>query len=178
MEIIRTLKIDTPLGSMMAAGTKEGIYLLEFSDGNTGEKDLEKLSQSLGMPYKAGENRHLRILRKQLKEYFRGKRKGFSVSLVTPGTEFQKSVWQSLMKIPYGKTISYNEQARLLNNPGAIRAVGHANGDNPIAIVIPCHRVIGADGSLTGYGGGLERKKWLIDHEKKHSGQAVEGTLF
>ncbi len=163
---------------MRAAATKEGICLLEFSEGDSVKNGLDHVSRVLGMPAKEGENRHLRRLRRQLKEYFRGKRKEFSVAVVTPGTDFQQSVWQSLRKIPYGKTISYHEQAKLLNNPDAIRAVAHANGDNRIAIVIPCHRVIGTDGSLIGYGGGLERKKWLIDHEKKYSGQAVEGTLF
>ncbi len=176
--MIKTLEIETPLGSMRAAATREGVCLLEFTAGSSGRNELDILSQTLGMPLKEGGNRHLRILRRQLKEYFKGKRKEFSVALVTPGTEFQKSVWKSLQNIPYGKTISYIEQARLLKNPEAIRAVAHANGDNRIAIVIPCHRVIGADGSLTGYGGGLERKRWLIDHEKKNSGQAVEGTLF
>jgi len=103
---------------------------------------------------------------KQLSEYFKGERKEFFLNLEPMGTDFQKSVWHQLEKIPYGKTTSYGEIADALGKPGASRAVGSANGKNPIAIVIPCHRVIGSDGSLTGYGGGLWRKEWLIGFEK------------
>ena len=176
--MIKTSNIDTPLGLMRAAATKEGVCLLEFGEGDSAKNSLDHVSKMLGMPVKEGVNRHLRMLRRQLNEYFRGKRKDFSIKLVTPGTEFQISVWKSLQEIPYGKTISYLDHARILKNPEAVRAVAHANGENRIVIVIPCHRVIGADGNLIGYGGGLERKRWLIDHEKKNSGQAVEGTLF
>ena len=176
--MIKKLLIDTPLGTMSAAATKEGICFLQFCEGSAHDDGLDSLSTLFGLPVREGENRHLRRLRKQLKEYFNGKRKEFSLSLLTQGTEFQKSVWQSLQKIPYGKTISYLEHAKMINNPEATRAVAHANGENRVAIVIPCHRVIGSDGNLVGYGGGLERKRWLIDHEKKHSGQAIEGTLF
>lgn len=163
---------------MTAAATKEGVCLLEFSGDDWRDFQFEYLSRKFGMPVKEGENRHIRKLKRQLKEYFTGKRKEFTVSLLTEGTEFQESVWDSLRKIPYGATITYQAQARMIRNEGAIRAVAHANASNRLAILIPCHRVIGADGSLTGYGGGLERKKWLIEHEKKFSGQPVEGTLF
>ena len=98
--------------------------------------------------------------------------------MVTPGTEFQQSVWKGLQKIPYGDTISYHEQATALNNTNATRAVAQANASNRIAIVIPCHRVIGADGTLVGYGGGLERKRWLLIHERKNSGKPGELNLF
>jgi O-6-methylguanine DNA methyltransferase len=94
------------------------------------------------------------------------------------GSDFQKSVWKALIQIPYGETRSYKQQSIFLGNEKAIRAVAGANGDNGIAIIIPCHRVIGEDGSLTGYGGGLQRKKWLLDHERKHSGKAGQGELF
>ena len=102
----------------------------------------------------------------QLKNYFWGKRKDFDLPLDPNGTDFQKSVWNELVKIPYGKTTSYLALARKLNNEKAIRAVGTSNGQNPIGIIIPCHRVIGSDGSLTGYAGGLSRKKWLLEHEQ------------
>jgi methylated-DNA-[protein]-cysteine S-methyltransferase len=102
---------------------------------------------------------------RQLGEYFAGTRREFDLPLRLQGTEFQQRVWQVLGQIPYGSTWSYGEQAKRLNNPKASRAVGLANGRNPISIVVPCHRVIGADGSLTGYGGGLERKQWLLAHE-------------
>ena len=103
---------------------------------------------------------------KQLDEYFKGKRRTFFLNLQPAGTDFQRSVWRQLGKIPYGETVSYSEIAGAIGKPEACRAVGSANGRNPIALVIPCHRVIGSDGSLTGYGGGLWRKEWLLRHEK------------
>lgn len=176
--MIKTAVIETPIGEMKAAAVKEGICLLTFADSHSLGSELEELARIFNTGIVAGSNWHLWTLKRQLKEYFRGKRKVFSLKLAVPGTDFQKEVWKGLQEIPYGSTISYHEQAERLNNPGAIRAVGHANGSNRIAIVIPCHRVIGADGSLTGYGGGLERKRWLIDHEKKYSGKPVDGILF
>jgi O-6-methylguanine DNA methyltransferase len=176
--MIKTIKIETPLGEMIAGATDEGVCLLEFSDRrmlNTEYKDLIRL---LNTTLEEGENKHLRNLRNQLKEYFEGKRKEFSVSLITPGTEFQQAVWKELLNIPYGSTRSYQEQAVALNRPDSVRAVANANGMNRISIVIPCHRVIGTDGHLTGYGGGLKRKKWLLDHEKKYSGKAIDLSLF
>ena len=103
---------------------------------------------------------------KQIDEYFKGQRKEFFLNLQPEGTDFQRLVWKRLEKIPYGETVSYSEIADAIGRPGAYRAVGSANGRNPIALVIPCHRVIGSDGSLTGYGGGLWRKEWLLRHEK------------
>jgi AraC family transcriptional regulator of adaptative response/methylated-DNA-[protein]-cysteine methyltransferase len=176
--MIKTTVIETPIGEMAAAATKDGICLLEFIENRILSSEFENLASKFNMDVKSGVNRHLRALKKQLKEYFKGKRKEFSVSLVTPGTEFQQAVWDVLRKIPYGTTISYLEQAKLIKNPGAVRAVASANGSNPVAIIIPCHRVIGSGGALIGYGGGLERKRWLIVHEKKYSGQPVNGTLF
>lgn len=102
---------------------------------------------------------------RQLKEYFAGKRREFDLPLRMAGTEFQQRVWRELTKIPFGETRSYGQLAKRLNNPNGSRAVGLANGRNPIAIIVPCHRVIGADGSLTGFGGGIERKEWLLSHE-------------
>jgi AraC family transcriptional regulator of adaptative response/methylated-DNA-[protein]-cysteine methyltransferase len=177
-KMIKTTTIETPLGEMAAAASREGIYLLEFSDRMNLSTEFENIARIINTTVEQGSNKHLRMLKKQLKEYFKGKRKEFSLPLVTPGTEFQQTVWNTLRKIPYGTTISYLEQAKIINKPGAVRAVASANGSNHIAIIIPCHRVIGSDGNLIGYGGGLERKKWLIDHEKKHSGQPVDGTLF
>jgi len=176
--MIKTIKIETPLGEMITGATDEGVCLLEFSDRrmlNTEYKDLIRL---LNTTLEEGENKHLRNLRNQLKEYFEGKRKEFSVSLITPGTEFQQAVWKELLNIPYGSTRSYQEQAVALNRPDSVRAIANANGMNRISIVIPCHRVIGTDGHLTGYGGGLKRKKWLLDHEKKYSGKAIDLSLF
>ena len=176
--MIVTANFETPVGLMVAGAVEEGICLLEFSDRrmlNTEYKDLARL---LKTTIEDGENKHTREIRKQLGEYFAGKRKEFTVPLITPGTMFQQAVWKELQKIPFGSTRSYQEQAEILNKPDAIRAVANANGMNRIAIVIPCHRVIGSDGSLTGYGGGLKRKKWLLNHEKQYSGQAIDLELF
>jgi len=178
LKMIKTTIMETPLGEMAAAATKEGICLLAFSAKQVFETEYNNLAWLFNTTVKPGGNKHLRALKKQLKEYFKGNRKEFSLSVVTPGTEFQQTAWEVLRKIPYGTTISYLEQAKLINNPGAVRAVANANGSNRIAIIIPCHRVIGSDGNLVGYGGGLERKRWLIDHERRYSGKPVEGTLF
>jgi len=163
---------------MIAGAVDDGICLLEFSDRrmlNTEYRDLEKYLRTTIIE---GESRHFITIRKQLEEYFEGTRKEFSVPLVTPGSPFQQAVWKELMNIPYGTTRSYYQQSVALEKPESIRAVANANGMNRISIIIPCHRVIGSDGHLTGYGGGLKRKKWLLDHEKKHSGIATDQLLF
>lgn len=116
--------------------------------------------------------------KRQLKEYFAGKRKEFDLPIHQEGTEFQQRVWNELMKIPYGETISYHQLAERLGDVKSIRAAGSANGGNKISIIVPCHRVIGADGSLTGYAGGLWRKEWLLNHEAKHSGKEMQMGLF
>jgi AraC family transcriptional regulator, regulatory protein of adaptative response / methylated-DNA-[protein]-cysteine methyltransferase len=176
--MIKITKIETPLGEMIAGSTKDGVCLLEFSDRKSLSSEYHEITKLLGSDIESGSNKHIRMLKKQLKEYFKGKRKEFSLILLTPGTEFQQTVWKNLEKIPYGNTISYQEQAEAMNNPEGARAVASANASNRIAIIIPCHRVIGSDGNLVGYGGGLKRKKWLLDHEKKFSGQAVDLELF
>src|SRR5664279_30744 len=176
--MIYTITMETPLGEMVAGATDEGVCLLEFHDRRilpTEYKDLERL---LKTTFEEGENRHLKSLKKQLKEYFNGKRKEFSIPLLIPGSQFQQAVWKELQNIQFGSTRSYQQQAKALNMPDSIRAVANANGLNRIAILIPCHRVIGSDGRLTGYGGGIRRKKWLLDHERKYSGQPVDLTLF
>jgi AraC family transcriptional regulator, regulatory protein of adaptative response / methylated-DNA-[protein]-cysteine methyltransferase len=176
--MIALTKIETELGIMIAGAVEEGICLLEFSDRRMLNTEYRDLSRYLKTEIKEGENKHFKTLIKQLNEYFEGNRKEFSLPLVTPGTEFQQSVWKELMRIPYGTTRSYLEQSVALGKPGSIRAVANANGMNRISIIIPYHRVIGSDGHLTGYGGGLKRKKWLLDHEKKYSGQSIDITLF
>lgn len=176
--MITTTKIETELGIMVAGAVDEGICLLEFSDRRMLNTEYKDLARYFKTTIEEGENKHFNSLRKQLKEYFEGKRKEFSVPLSTPGTDFQKRVWKELMNIPYGTTRSYMEQSVALGIPESIRAVANANGMNRVSIIIPCHRVIGSDGQLTGYGGGLKRKKWLLDHEKKHSGKPVDLLLF
>jgi AraC family transcriptional regulator of adaptative response/methylated-DNA-[protein]-cysteine methyltransferase len=176
--MIKTTKIQTPLGEMVAGATDEGICLLEFNEGRKVPAEYNDLLKFMDATIEDGDNNHLRILKKQLKEYFEGKRKEFTIPVITLGTDFQKAVWKELQNIPFGATVSYLELAVALNRPDSVRAVANANGMNRISILIPCHRVIGSDGRLVGYGGGLKRKKWLLDHEKKYSGQAVDLYLF
>lgn len=176
--MIKITKIETPLGEMVAGATEEGVCLLEFSDRRMLPTEYKDLLRLLKTTLEDGENRHLKTLRKQLKEYFDGKRKEFTIPLVAPGTEFQQVVWKELQNIQFGTIRTYLEQAMTLNRPDSVRAVANANGMNRISIIIPCHRVIGSDGHLMGYGGGLKRKKWLLDHEKKYSGKAIDLSLF
>jgi O-6-methylguanine DNA methyltransferase len=176
--MINIIKIETPLGEMVAGATDGGVCLLEFNDRRMLPTEYKDLKRLLNTTIEDGKNLHLENLKKQLKEYFEGRRKEFTVPLVTPGTDFQQSVWKELQHIQFGSTRSYQEQAIALNSPDSVRAVANANGMNRISILIPCHRVIGSDGRLTGYGGGLKRKKWLLDHEKKYSGKAIDLSLF
>jgi len=164
-QVILTTRILTPLGPMLAGATAQGICLLEFVDRRMLETQVERLNKLLQAEFVPGFNPHLDKLHTQLGEYFQGKRQVFDLSLVLPGSAFQCQVWEGLQTIPYGTTRSYKEQATLIGHPDAVRAVAKANGDNRIAILIPCHRVIGSDGSLTGYGGGLWRKQYLLDLE-------------
>ena len=163
--IILISRLTTPIGPMFVCATDTGICLLEFVDRRMLETEFRDLQRVLKAKIITGENKHIERLKEELAEYFDNKRKTFSVHLHTPGTDFQNLVWQGLLKIPYGETTSYKAQAQKIGKPKAVRAVGTANGYNRIAIIIPCHRVVGSDGNLTGYGGGLERKQWLLQHE-------------
>jgi AraC family transcriptional regulator of adaptative response/methylated-DNA-[protein]-cysteine methyltransferase len=162
-------RIETPLGPMIACANEQGVYLLEFTDRRMLETELKELSDELDTPIIQGNNPHFIQLKRQLDEYFEGRRTEFTVPLITEGTEFQKQAWKYLATIPYGSTVSYKHQATGLSNAAAVRAIARANGMNRIAILIPCHRVVGENGDLTGYAGGLWRKKWLLDLEKKHA---------
>jgi len=163
--IILIDRITTPIGPMFVCSTENGICLLEFTDRRMLETEFEDLQKRLDAVILPGENDHIQQLKQELAEYFQGERKSFEVALDTPTTPFRQKVWDMLVQIPYGKTASYKEQAIKIGNPNAVRAVANANGQNRVAIVIPCHRVIGSDGSLTGYAGGLDRKKWLLELE-------------
>ena len=165
--IILIQRITTPLGPMFVCATEKGICMLEFVDRKMLETEFKDLQRLLKATILIGENEHIKQTQKELKEYFEGKRTTFEVALDMPGTAFQQSVWQELTQIPCGTTRSYQEQAVALNKPKAVRAVASANGYNRISIIVPCHRIIGKDGQLRGYGGGLERKQWLLDHERK-----------
>ncbi|MDP1726959.1 MAG: methylated-DNA--[protein]-cysteine S-methyltransferase [Bacteroidota bacterium] len=166
--MISITELETPLGTMFACATEHGVCLLEFTDRLKLETEFKSLAKLLNSDIIQGENKHFEVLKMQLNEYFEGNRKSFTVALYTPGTEFQQAVWAALQNITYGTTHTYKQQAMALKKPGAIRAVAHANGTNRISIIIPCHRVIGANGNLTGYSGGLWRKKWLLDLEKEN----------
>jgi AraC family transcriptional regulator of adaptative response/methylated-DNA-[protein]-cysteine methyltransferase len=165
-------EIDTPLGAVIAAATPTHLVLLEFAERPMVAAQLARLEDRLGCAQTPGESLVLALLRVQLGEYFAGERREFDVPLRAPGTEFQESVWLALQTIPCGVTRSYSDVAKAIGRPTAVRAVAAANGDNRIAILIPCHRVIGANGTLTGYGGGLWRKRRLLDLEA-----GVEGLL-
>jgi len=167
-QVINITRLETPVGPMFVCGTEKGICLFDFTDRRMLETEFKEITKYFDAVILPGENKHFSLLKKEIDEYFEGKRQNFTVPLDAPGTKFQKSVWNVLKKIPYGQTISYKGQATILKKPEAVRAVANANGHNRISIIIPCHRVIGEDGSLTGYGGGLWRKKWLLDFEKKN----------
>ncbi|MFZ2053268.1 MAG: methylated-DNA--[protein]-cysteine S-methyltransferase [Candidatus Aminicenantales bacterium] len=143
----------SPIGAIEIIGTEQGITALNFIRRKPRQE--------------TGEHPFLKEAAAQVEEYFRGQRKKFSLKLHLQGTEFQKNVWRELLRIPYGRTASYGEVAAALGRPQAGRAIGQANHRNPIAIVIPCHRIIGGDGRLVGYGAGLWRKQWLLAHEQK-----------
>ncbi len=175
--VINIVRFTTPLGPMFACATDSGVCLVEFTNRKMLETEFKDLMKRLNAVILPGANSHLEQVQKELNEYFDGKRKIFTIPLHTPGTEFQQKVWEALKEIPYGETRSYKQQAIRLNNPKAVRAVASANGNNRVAIIIPCHRVIGENGDLTGYAGGLSRKRWLLDHEKKYSGKSVQGKL-
>lgn len=168
-QLIKITRILTPLGPMLAGATEEGICLLEFIDRKMLETQLKRLKKSLKAEFLPGTNRKFDELNLQMNEYFNGKRKKFTIPLIILGSSFQKKVWSVLQEIPYGETRSYKEQAKILGNPDAVRAIGKANGDNRISIIIPCHRVIGSNGELVGYGGGLWRKQYLLDLESQYA---------
>jgi len=152
IEDLRFAYYRSPIGTLEICGTEEYIISVHFLDSNP-EQDSQVFTL-------------LEHCYQQLDEYFSHKRQKFDLPLMRQGTSFQKSVWEKLAEIPYGTTISYLEIAKRVGSPKAVRAVGAANGKNPIAIIIPCHRVIGANGKLIGYGGGLWRKEWLLKHEQ------------
>ena len=160
--------VETPLGAMIAAEWQGGLAMLEFFDRRMLATQFRRLGRLLSCTFEMRETALFGRVRAQLAEYFDGRRGSFDVPLMTAGTDFQQRAWTALLTIPAGVTRSYKEQARAIGQPAAVRAVARANGDNRIAIVIPCHRVIGSDGALTGYGGKLWRKKALLEIERRN----------
>src|SRR4030095_126634 len=168
-ECIVTSLYESPLGPIIIGATSKGLCLAEFTDRRMLEFQVKTLHTRFDGAVVPGTNDFIKQAETELKEYFSGNLKKFKVKLVYPGTEFQQNVWNELIKIPYGETISYAELAKRVGIPGAVRAVGTANGMNRIGIIIPCHRVVNKSGKLGGYGGGVWRKQWLLDLENSKS---------
>jgi methylated-DNA-[protein]-cysteine S-methyltransferase len=160
-DLMKYTYLDSPLGSLLAVRDADGITGLYLP---TGKRPMSVRPGWVRDDYAFDD------VRAQLAEYFAGERREFDLPLNPAGTSFQQRVWAALRDIPYGETTSYGKTAAAVGVPDAARAVGLANGQNPISIIVPCHRVVGADGSLTGYGGGLDAKRWLLAHEAAHSG--------
>jgi AraC family transcriptional regulator of adaptative response/methylated-DNA-[protein]-cysteine methyltransferase len=155
---------------MLALADDEGLALLEFVDRRGLEREIEAMQASLQRRILPGAHPHLTAIGEELAAYFAGRELTFSTPIALRGSPFQRAVWNALLDIPPGMTRSYAEIAAAVGRASAVRAVGRANGDNRLCLIVPCHRVIGADGTLTGYGGGLWRKQWLLEHERKLTG--------
>jgi methylated-DNA-[protein]-cysteine S-methyltransferase len=168
---VYTTTIDSPLGELTISATEAGVRAVTWRDDDAarvpvGARDGESVApRSNDVADEAA---------RQLGEYFAGARRDFDVPLDPVGTDFQQAAWTALCTIPYGETVSYGEQAGRMGDVRKARAVGAANGRNPISIIVPCHRVVGADGSLTGFAGGLDSKAWLLDHERRHAGLTLD----
>ena len=161
---------DSPVGTLVGGATDDAVILLQFADDMSRMDVITALERRFARPVSEADNRHLTVLSTELASYFTGTLKQFSVPLAYDGSGFQRDVWSELLKIPYGEVRSYQDIADALGMPNATRAVGHANGQNRIAIVIPCHRVVNSGGALGGYGGGLWRKRKLLDLEHGQQG--------
>lgn len=161
---IRFIRIDSPVGTLTLAAQGDSLHAIEFASNRHPQDRTHWLE---------AETPVLRLAAQQLGEYFDGGRQRFELSLAPRGTDFQRAAWQALAEIGFGETRSYAQQAAAIGRPTAVRAVGAANGRNPLPIVLPCHRVIGGNGALTGFGGGLEVKRWLLAHE--HPGRVAAG---
>jgi AraC family transcriptional regulator, regulatory protein of adaptative response / methylated-DNA-[protein]-cysteine methyltransferase len=167
--LLKASWFDTRLGPMIAVGDEEGLYLLEFCDRQRLARKIEKLKLKTKTSLMAGVTDLIHSIQTELDAYFEGSLTAFKTPLHLLGSSFQKQVWAALTRIPYGETRSYSTQATAIGKQSACRAVANANGANQLAIVIPCHRIIRLNGTLGGYGGGVSRKQWLLDHEKKYA---------
>jgi len=165
--VLKASWLDTPLGPMLSIANEEELYLLEFVDRRGLEREIERLRQKTKSAIIPGQTKPINSIERELDLYFKGQLKEFKTPACWLGSPFQKRVWEELVKIPTGETRSYAEIAAAIGSPKAFRAVARANGSNQLCIMIPCHRVINTNGELGGYGGGLTRKEWLINHERK-----------
>lgn len=173
MPLLFSQKIETQLGRMWITASHRGVCLAEFAGTQRIERESRDLERLFQARTELGENEHTAQAAQELTAYFRGERQMFTVALDTPGTNFQRQVWAALRDIPFGTTTHYQALAARINKPAAVRAVAAANGANRVSILIPCHRVIGKHGALTGYGGGLQHKAWLLAHERGERDDAL-----
>lgn len=164
--VINTLRLSSPIGELIACASEKGICFLGFVGQKKLELNIDAIQRELHAIMIPTATPHLVQLQKEVGEYFKGSRTRFSVPLHFVGSDFRKRVWEQLLKVPYGQITTYSEQAGVMGNPKAVRAVASANAMNKISIIIPCHRVIGSNGKLSGYAGGLPKKRWLLEHEK------------
>lgn len=164
---LKSTSFGTKLGTMLAIADQDFLYLLEFCDYRGLENEVESLRKKLNAVVMPGKTEIIKNVQSEINDYFLKKNKLFNIPIQLQGTPFQKKVWKELSKIPFGETRSYLDIAKAIKQPTAFRAVAQANGANPLAIIIPCHRVINHNGQLGGYGGGIARKEWLLKHEKQ-----------
>lgn len=165
--VLKASWFDTPLGPMIAIADNKSLYLLQFAACRHLEKEISKIAAQENIT--PGNTKPMQMIKEELGLYFIGKLQEFKTPIGLMGSDFQKSAWRALIKIPYGETRSYLSQAKNIGNDKAFRAVANANGANQLSIIVPCHRIINHNGKLGGYAGGIERKKWLLSHEKKHA---------
>lgn len=165
--------LDTPLGPMLAVADDTHLHMLEFVERNKLGEHLERYRTQFNASVTPGDSPAMALIRREVAAYFKGESLDFSSKIADAGTTFQNQTWTALRAIPPGETRSYADLAKAIGKPSAVRAVANANRQNRCAVILPCHRVIGSDGSLTGYAGGLHRKQWLLDHEKRHTGQTL-----
>ncbi len=166
-DLLKADWIDTPLGAMLAVGDQHALHLVEFFDRKALPGELGRLRKAARSAIAFGRTAAIDAIEAELAGYFAGRSADFATPLALHGSDFTRQVWQGLRRIPAGIRLSYAALAEKLDRPAAFRAVARANGANPFAIVVPCHRLVGSDGALTGYGGGLWRKRWLLEHEKR-----------
>ena len=178
MLIKQSSTVHTPLGPMLAIGDEAALYLLEFLDCRGLEHEIKKLCAKTKSRIITGVTDPIVSIETELKSYFDGNLQSFKTPIHLLGSPFQQMVWAELMRIPYGTTRSYGDQASAIGKDKAYRAVANANGANQLAIVIPCHRIINSNGDLGGYGGGVERKKWLIEHEYAKNSSSHKPSLL
>jgi AraC family transcriptional regulator of adaptative response/methylated-DNA-[protein]-cysteine methyltransferase len=165
-DCVRVSLLDTPIGPMLAAASDEGVCQLEFADRRGLEKSYAEMRRRFSLPVVPGENSPLVRLRQELRDYFSGARRDFTVPVLLRGTSFQERVWRELQRVPFGRTASYETIAKKIGSPSAVRAVARANGTNRLYLLVPCHRIIAKDGALSGYGGGVWRKRLLLELER------------